>query len=297
MSIPGLSSLPGLNLANPSFEPAPPTATVPRVYSLNPETELRFESSFTSPVHIKLVHGNAELFGTELAPNTVYTLKGAKGAVFTWQGCRLEVTGIAEAEYLAEETPMIQYMNTHFGLENARAEARQKHSIGPRVLIVGPENSGKTSLAKMLTSYAIKSERQPVVVNLDPQQALLSAPGALTASTFASLLDVEEGWGSSPISGPSALPVKMPLCYHFGCKTAEANGKLYKSLVTRLALSVTSRMEADGEVRSSGCLIDTPGSISAGKNNNWELIQHIVSEFSGMPPREHAVRKSNLLTC
>jgi polyribonucleotide 5'-hydroxyl-kinase len=283
MSIPGLSSLPGLNLANSALEPPPQTVSLPRVYNLNPETELRFESSFTAPVSIKLVHGSAELFGTELAPNTVYILKGAKAAVFTWQGCRVELTGTTEAEYLAEETPMIQYMNTHFGLENARVEAQQRHTTGPRVLVVGPENSGKTSLVKMLTAYAVKSERQPVVVNLDPQQALLSVPGALTATTFASLLDVEEGWGSSPISGPSALPVKMPLCYHFGCRTAEANGKLYKSLVTRLALAVTSRMQADEEVKSSGCIIDTPGSISAGKNNNWELIQHIVSEFSGTP--------------
>jgi polyribonucleotide 5'-hydroxyl-kinase len=280
MSIPGLS-IPGLALSNPSFQPQAPTATIPRYHNLNPETEFRFECAFNSELTIKLISGTAELFGTELAPNTDYKFKGTKAAIFTWQGCRLEIIGATEGEYVAEETPMAQYVNTHFALENARVASQHHKGMGPRVLVVGPENSGKTSLIKMLTAYAVKSGRQPVVVNLDPQQALLSVPGALTASTFASLLDVEEGWGSSPISGPSSVPVKMPLCYQYGCQTAEENVKLYRALVTRLALAVTSRLEADQDVKASGCFIDTPGSISSGKGNNYEQLQHIASEFSG----------------
>jgi polyribonucleotide 5'-hydroxyl-kinase len=281
MSIPGLS-LPGLTLTNPSSQAqAAPIATLPRQHNLNPETELRFESSPNSELKIKLLSGTAELFGTELAPNTEYTFNDAKGAIFSWQGCRLEVAGNTEGEYIAEETPMAQYANTHFALENARVAAQANHGMGPRVLLVGPENSGKTSLTKILTAYAVKSGRQPIVANLDPQQAMLSVPGALTASTFASLLDVEEGWGSSPISGPSVVPVKMPLCYQYGCQTPEENAKLYKALVTRLALAVTSRLEDDRDVKSSGCFIDTPGSISSGKGGVYDLIQHIVSEFSG----------------
>jgi polyribonucleotide 5'-hydroxyl-kinase len=146
---------------------------------------------------------------------------------------------------------------------------------------VGPENAGKTSLAKLLTSYAIKNRRQPVLVNLDPRQGLLSVPGSLTATTFATLVDVEEGWGSSPISGPSATPVKMPLCYHFGCQDPEESSKLFKPLVTRLALATGSRLEEDPEARVSGCIIDTPGTLSSGKASGYELIQHIASEFSG----------------
>jgi polyribonucleotide 5'-hydroxyl-kinase len=182
---------------------------------------------------------------------------------------------------MAEETPMVQYANVHFALENLRNEAKSKGELGPRVLIVGPENSGKTSLVKMLTAYAVKSNWQPAVVNLDPRQGMLTVPGSLSTTTFASLLDVEEGWGSSPISGPSALPVKMPLAYHYGCSTVEETVKLYKALVTRLALAVTGRLDDDEGVKPSGVFIDTPGSISSGKGNNYEIIQHIVSEFSG----------------
>jgi polyribonucleotide 5'-hydroxyl-kinase len=277
MSIPGLS-LPGLSLSNPT-QTLEPIIAAPRLQSLAAETEYRFECS--SPITIKLLTGTAELFGTEISPNTPYTFKGTKSAIFTWHGCNLEITGDTEGEYMAEETPMVQYANIHFALENLRNEAKSRGDLGPRVLIVGPENSGKTSLVKMLTAYAVKSDWQPAVVNLDPRQGMITVPGALSTTTFASLVDVEEGWGSSPISGPSALPVKMPLAYHFGCSTAEANPKLYKALVTRLALAVTGRMDDDEEVKPSGVFIDTPGSISSGKGNNYDLIQHIVSEFSG----------------
>ena len=42
----------------------------------------------------------------------------------------------------------------------------------PRVLILGPENSGKTSLCKMLVNYASRVAQgwAPVVANLDPAE-------------------------------------------------------------------------------------------------------------------------------
>jgi polyribonucleotide 5'-hydroxyl-kinase len=109
----------------------------------------------------------------------------------------------------------------------------------------------------------------------------MSVPGTLTATAIASILDVEEGWGSSPTSGPSPVPVKLPLCYYYGLPSPEDNPKLFKPLITRLALAATSRLEEDSDVKETGLIIDTPGVISQGKGG-YELISHIVSEFSGM---------------
>jgi polyribonucleotide 5'-hydroxyl-kinase len=279
MALPGLS-LPGLNLSNPAEEPSEAAEVVTRYHNLQKETEYRFESSFAHPITIKVVTGNAEYFGSELATNTPYTFRGAKGAIFSWQGAYLEVSGEPEADYVAEETPMVQYANLHFALENMREESKRRGAIGPRVLVVGPEDAGKTSLVKMLTSYAVKMGRQPMVVNLDPQEGLLSPPGSFTATSFGSILDVEEGWGSSPISGPTALPVQMPLCYQFGCRNPTDNEKIFKPLVTRMALAVTSRLEEDADVKETGCFIDTAGSMSSTKGGGYDLIQHIISEFS-----------------
>jgi energy-coupling factor transporter ATP-binding protein EcfA2 len=197
----------------------------------------------------------------------------------------LEVGGEAESEYVAEETTMMSTANAHFALEGVRDAAVQERDAGPRVLVVGPENSGKTSLVRILTGYAVKCGRQPVVVNLDPRQGMLSVPGSFSAAAFSSIVDVEEGWGSSPISGPSPIPVKMPLVYHYGMGNPETeDGRVFRPLVTRMALAVTSRLEEDTASKQAGLIIDSPGSMAQGKNGSYENIEHIVSEFSGACP-------------
>jgi len=72
----------------------------------------------------------------------------------------------------------------------------------------------------------------------------------------------------------------LPLVYYYGLPSPEDNTKLYKPVVTRLALAATSRWKDDEGLREAGMLIDTPGVISQGKGG-YELIGHIVSEFSG----------------
>jgi polyribonucleotide 5'-hydroxyl-kinase len=180
---------------------------------------------------------------------------------------------------------MVEYANVHFALESIRSQNRQRSRNGPRVLILGPENAGKSSLVKMLTGYAARGAGVPVVVNLDPKEGVLSVPGTLTATAFKTLMDVEsvDGWGSSPMSGPSAVPVKLPLVYYHGLPDAADNeGANYKALVSRLALAVTGRLQDDSEAREAGVIIDTPGSIASGKGGatGYDLISHIVSEFA-----------------
>ncbi len=176
---------------------------------------------------------------------------------------------------------MVSYANTHFALENLRHQTAASRKEGPRVLVVGPENAGKTSLVKILTGYATRIGRQPVVVNLDSREGMLSIPGSLSAAAFSSIVDVEEGWGSSPTSGPSPVPVKLPLVYYYGLPSPEENSKMFKPIVTRLALAVMSRLQEDEDARETGCLVDTPGVISQGKGG-YDIIQHVVAEFSSM---------------
>ena len=249
----------------------------------------------------QLLTGTAELFGTELAPSQTYTFSGTKGAIYTWHGCELEVSagetgstmldgvtpaaghgaGGCQSEYTAEETPMVEYSNVHFALEAMREEAQASSKDGPRVLLLGPENAGKTSLAKILTAYSTKVGRQPLVVNLDPTEGMLSVPGTLTATAFRTMLDIEEGWGSSPMSGPSPVPVKLPLVYSYPmANPLDAEGSVYRPVVSRLALSVTVRMAEDEDARETGIIVDTPGILSSGKPGSLELINHIVTEFA-----------------
>ena len=179
---------------------------------------------------------------------------------------------------------MTEYVNVHFALETLRQEALAHGRPGPRVLVLGPANAGKTSLLKLLTAYAIRSDRQPVVANLDPQEGVLSLPGTLTAVAFKTILDVEEGWGSSPLSGPSATPVKLPLVYNYGLPdpiASDASGGHYKAIISKLALAVSGRLNEDTLARAAGLLIDTPADLSNTTNPiAASIIEHIITEFS-----------------
>lgn len=252
----------------------------------------------------KLLEGLAELFGTELAPLKTYTFSGAKAAIYTWQGCMLEVAagdpilfmnGVAvvppppgpglggcQVEYTAEESPMQEYAEIHFALEEIRERAAVSPSMhGPRVLILGPKDAGKTSLTKILTAYATKCGRQPVIINTDPAEGMLSVPpGGISATSFRSMLDVEDGWGSSPISGPSTVPVKLPLVHFYGLPSpVDANGTLFKPLLTRMGFTIAGRFREDRSAREAGVIVDTSHVLAQGGEVANGIIDRIISEL------------------
>ena len=116
-ALPGLA-LPGLVASTPTVRApvfaAPATLAPPHTENLSPRSELRFEVGFNKIYKIRLTRGAAEIFGTELALNAVYTFTGAKGAVFTWEGCTLELQGEAESEYVGSETDaMVEWLDVH----------------------------------------------------------------------------------------------------------------------------------------------------------------------------------------
>jgi polyribonucleotide 5'-hydroxyl-kinase len=106
-------------------------------YKLKPEEELRIEVSDTVPtlsqptdgehgVVLELKDGLAEVFGTELVCGNRYVFgPGSKFAVFSWYGCTVSVTGTPEIAYVAKETPMVVYLNTHAALETLRKRAEK----------------------------------------------------------------------------------------------------------------------------------------------------------------------------
>lgn len=69
--------------------------------------------------------------------------------------------------YVADDTPMLSYMNTHTVLNNRRQEALQAGKRGPHVIVLGPTDSGKSTLTRMLCNWAVRSGWQPTMVDLD----------------------------------------------------------------------------------------------------------------------------------
>ncbi len=231
---------------------------------------------------VRLQTGTAERDGTELALNQPYRFTGTKSKLLTFSGCTLEVTGTCQ-DYVAEVanpdgTPMVSYLNLHFALQQRRGVR------GPRVLVCGPSSSGKTSLAKTLVAYSTKMGGQPLLVSLDPREGMLSLPGTLSAAVFGTIMDLEDpeggiGVGDTPSSGPSAIPVKLPLVYYMGKERAEEDLHLWKELAARLGSAVKRKLVDDAAVRSAGVIIDSPA-VDTG-NDGLEILTHAVREFGG----------------
>lgn len=76
---------------------------------------------------------------------------------------------------------------------------------GPRVIVVGPTDSGKSTLSRMLLSWAAKQGWKPTFVDLDIGQGSITIPGCIAATPIELPID--------PVDG---IPLEMPLVYFHG---------------------------------------------------------------------------------
>jgi len=65
---------------------------------------------------------------------------------------------------------MMQYMNLHMQLERMRLQAASTGRPGPRVMVVGPTDVGKSTLCRCLVNYCVRSQHPTHLVDLDVGQ-------------------------------------------------------------------------------------------------------------------------------
>ena len=183
--------------------------------------------------------------------------------------------------YVSEETDVnVAYVNTHAQLEVMRDEALSSLQPGeegaadattvegPRVLLAGPPDCGKSSLARVLTAYATKLGRTPLLVDLDAAQSMLSVPGALAAAPASADGVSAAGYGAS------AVGAAAPLVLWYGAPDLAAHPALYKAQLTRLGTAIDARLAGDVEARASGLLVDTAGEI---EDAGYDGLLHAIT--------------------
>ncbi|KAJ7538449.1 hypothetical protein O6H91_11G048600 [Diphasiastrum complanatum] len=258
----------------------PSVGSAARKFKLQKESELRVEVGWDAPLRLQLISGTAEVFGTELPPAFWLSFPPAqKFAVFTWSGADIEIEGVSEVAYIADETPMVSYINVHAVLERRRHKAKEamaaealsapftaRSEQGPRVIVMGPTDSGKSSLTRMLLSWAARQGWRPMSVDLDVGQGSITIPGTIAATPIEMPIDPVEG-----------IPLDVPLVYFYGHTTPGVNTDLYKALVKELAKTLDMQLSTHADARAAGVVINTMGWV---EGVGYELLLHSIDAFN-----------------
>ncbi|KAJ1693177.1 hypothetical protein LUZ63_009875 [Rhynchospora breviuscula] len=192
--------------------PVPTAVQPPREVKLAKECELRVEVGPDTPLLGRLLAGTAEIYGSEL-PRDICLPVSPRSKI---------------------ATPMMSYVNVHAILDARRSRAKASQSTlltlqGPRVIVVGPTDSGKSTLCRMLLSWAAKWGWKPTYVDLDIGQG----SNSLSASIGATPVEI-------PIDPVEGNPLEMPMVYFYGHTTPSIgrNGDLLEGELIEL-LDVT----------------------------------------------------------
>ncbi|XP_014774939.1 polyribonucleotide 5'-hydroxyl-kinase Clp1 [Octopus bimaculoides] len=236
-------------------------------YKLEPLSELRVEVDSGAEVELELTDGKAEVFGTELVKGKRATfLPSSKLAVFTWHGCSIKLIGKTEMAYVSKETPMVMYLNVHGALEQMKRKASEELTPGPRIMIVGPKDVGKSTVCKLFLNYCVRAGHAPLFVDIDVGQSMISIPGTLAAAVVERPADIEDGFIQSV----------APVVYHFGHFSPNENLALYNLLISRLASVIQLKCEANKKTNLSGVIINTSGWVRGG---GYQSLVHTAGAF------------------
>ncbi|KAJ9465046.1 Protein CLP1-like protein [Diplonema papillatum] len=226
--------------------------TAAREHYIQRGRELKFESdaSRESAVIVRLLEGYCECFGTALERERVYQFPaGTKAALSAPRdSCRVELVNAKEVQERLWSG--IQYQELLSDLNKQRRDAAQGQTFGPRILVCGSVDTGKSTLCKYIINSAINEGHAITYTDADLGQNGITVPGTI-ASVFmeGKQVDIEEGF-----------TLLLPLTFFFGdvTLTSQNVGK-YHHLCKQSAACIRANAENRPQFKVGGLVVNTMG--------------------------------------
>ncbi|WWD02415.1 hypothetical protein V865_000454 [Kwoniella europaea PYCC6329] len=265
-----------------SEEPPAPREQI--IVDLEPGSEWRFELEADENIALRVLSPDPVFINSEeLPPATWYPIhRYTKGALYAPTQARVEVTSLPASQYISTSTIHPQLLNVHLALERNRILAKrqlfssgpsngvERVERGPRVMIMGPPSSGKTTVVKNLVNLALSSGMGWTVGvgGLDPSSPSNLIPGTISLSTPSHPLPTHHlahPFGSPPTSTPSnTLSADIPTVGWWlgGLEPTNRNAEVWKVLIERMGEDWKKRCERDKMALASGLTVDTSSAFT-----------------------------------
>ncbi|WVQ99907.1 hypothetical protein IAU59_007050 [Kwoniella sp. CBS 9459] len=252
------------------------------IVDLEAGSEWRFELEADENIALRVLSPDPVFINSEeLPPASWYPIhRHTKGALYAPTPARVEVTSLPASQYISTSTIQPQLLNLHLALERTRILARRFLNSGttnddgvqrgPRVMIVGPPSSGKTTVVKNLVNLALGTGMgwTPGVVGLDPSSPSNLIPGTLSLSTPSHPIPTHHPahpMGSPPTSTPSntlSADVSTIGWWLGALEPTNRNAEVWRALVDRMGAAWEKRCEKDKVALASGLVVDTSSAFA-----------------------------------
>lgn len=131
--------------------------------------------------------------------------------------------------------------------------------------MAGAGDVGKSTVCRILASYAARVGSVPTFVDIDVGQNSITIPGMLAACHVSKPFDVEQG-----------LNKVAPLVYFFGGTSPDQNIPLYRKQVDVLAAELSRHFASKPDARASGMIVNTCGWT---EGDGYQLLLHAIRAF------------------
>ncbi|EEA04826.1 uncharacterized protein CMU_038930 [Cryptosporidium muris RN66] len=252
-----------------------------RAYKIEAGNELRIIAHSNQPCSIRLyspalsstndgaIMSSAEIFGAELPPDVEMNIApSSRLAIYTWHGCIIQIKGLVQQEYQGINKSMKDYLEVIQVLDSRREYAKLHNTYGPRVLITGSSNSGKSTLCQILCNYAARRGYVHMYVELDPRGSTdkpnMQFPAGIIGASI-----VDEFF-------PHRKELKDSLAFFFGHLNVTDDIQLYLYLCHLLSGAIFLRNQNSSGTNSiiSGFIVNAPYQPST------ELLEELISIFN-----------------